>query len=216
MIFRKSMMKWLLLLSVLISLCVLVPATLAFMFDQAGPIVNTFVPPKGLDGQAPVQIDITKKVICDGPGIMSPAGFQFVLEDSSNGQKLTATSNAEGKASIQLLYSGKDAGKTFEYTLYELNTGVKDVTYSNAKYTITVQVQLAGDALVAVVRLNGAETAKCEVSFVNRYFSEVNVAPPPTGDLANPALYMLLMAVCSAMIILLYGYSQKESKKSQK
>ena len=97
-----------------------------------------------------------------------------------------------------------------------MNTGVKDVTYSNAKYTITVQVQLAGDALVAVVRLNGAETAKCEVSFVNRYYSEVNVAPPPTGDLANPALYMLLMAVCSAVIILLYGYIQKESKKSQK
>lgn len=211
MIFRKSMMKWILLLSVIISVCVLVPATLAFMFDQAGPVVNTFVPPKGLDGQVPVQIDITKKVVCDGPGIMSPAGFEFLLEDNSNGQKQTAVSNAEGKASIQLLYSGTDAGKTFEYTLFEVDTGVKDVTYSSAKYAITVQVQLVDDELAVVVQLNGAETQKCEVTFVNHYFSET---PPPTGDWANPALYMLLMAVCSAAIVLLYGFSRKDSRKS--
>lgn len=211
MIFRKSMMKWLLLLSVIVSLCVLVPATLAFMFDQAGPIVNTFVPPKGLDGQVPVQIKVTKEVVCEGSGIMSPAGFQFVLEDNASGQRMTATSNAEGKAAFQLMYSGLDAGKTYEYTLYEVDTGIADVTYSRARHTITVQVLLSEDTLVAKVLLNGAETAKCHVTYVNRYASDVHVQPPATGDMGNPALYMLLMAVCVAGMILLYSKTQDKT-----
>ena len=210
MIFRKSWMKWLLLLSVFVSVCVLVPATLAFMFDQAGPIVNTFAPPKGLDGQAPLQISITKQIINEGEGTMSPAGFQFALEDIVTGKVLNTVSDAKGNANFQLFYSGTDAGKTFRYSLYEVNTGVKHVTYSDTRYTVTVQVGLENEKLVAKVQLDGNPAEQCTVTFVNRYCAAVDAVPPSTGDQAQPALYMLLVALGAAGIILMYGSGQRQ------
>lgn len=204
---RQSMVKLVLLLSIAAVIAFVVPVTLAYIFDKTEPVVNTFVPPQGLNDQTAVNIRILKTVTNSGKEEIGPGGFKFVLENTETGEKLTAESDFKGNASFVLPYAGTDAGKTFFYSVYEINDGREHVTYSEAVYALQVDVNMEEDKPVAKVYVDGAETANCQLAFENLY----GVPEPP--DTSDPGMLAVYIALLVASAVLLMVVLRKRTAK---
>ncbi len=118
----------------------------------------------------PVEFAVNKSVVNTGSEEIGADGFQFVLENTATGEKQYVTSDASGKASFLLNYTAADVGKTFTYTLAEVDQGKANVTYSKVVYNITVTISLNAEGkLEAALTLDGVSKDKIEVSFENTY-----------------------------------------------
>ncbi len=73
--------KLILIVSLVAAPAFLVPTTLAYMFDHAGSLINTFAPKTDVLTEAPVEIVIEKTVLSSTDKKMGPEGFTFQLED---------------------------------------------------------------------------------------------------------------------------------------
>lgn len=198
---RQSLVKLVLLLSVAAAVAFLVPVTLAYIFDDTEPVVNTFVPPAGLNDQTAVEIKVLKTMTNTGKEEMGPGGFKFVLENTLTGEKQTAESDFKGNASFVIPFAGKDAGQSYFYSIYEINDGREHVTYSESVHALQVDVNMAEDKPVATVFLNGEEVAECQVRFENLYGAP---EPPDTGDQGLIWVYMaLLIASFAGLMVIL-------------
>ena len=186
------------LLAAALSAAFLVPSSLAYLWDQTDPVVNTFAPPAGLHEKTTAEIHISKQVISQGNDTISPEGFTFILENAQSGEQLSAVSNAKGEAAFSLSFTGADAGKRFCYSLYELNDQRKNITYSNTVYDVQIQVDFVDHRPLATVYLNGRETARCQAAFENLYTPVIE--PPFTGDSTPEALYALLLLASSGVL----------------
>lgn len=95
------------------------------------------------DGSAEAVVQI-KKTLTDTSGQnRGPAGFTFGLYDENGNliQTSEATSEA-GETSIRLLYGPEDTGKTFTYSVKEINGGqtIGGMTYDDSETKIQVSV----------------------------------------------------------------------------
>lgn len=192
--------KWLklaLLFSIAAVVAFAIPLTLSYIFDKSETVVNTFVPPAGLNDQTAVQVDIVKTVTCSGTQTIGPGGFVFILENTETGEQQTATSDFQGNASFTIPFAGTDSGKTFTYSVYEQNDGREYVTYSDLKYTVQVDIAMVEDKPVATVLVDEVETAQPTLKFENLYGAP---EPPDTGDAGNIVLYGTLMVACAVLL----------------
>lgn len=202
--FRRPWAKMALLLSLAAVVAIAVPVTLSYVFDNTEQVVNTFVPPEGLNNETAVKVDIVKTVINTVPedveGI-GPDGFTFVLENMADGAKQQAVSDFQGKASFEIPYTGVDAGTHFCYNVYELNDGAENVTYSEIVYEIQVDIEMNDENKpVAKVKLDGKDTTSCTLKFENLY---TIAEPPDTGDSSHVAVYAAVMVLCAAGMLLM-------------
>ncbi len=202
--FRRPWAKMALLLSLAAVVAIAVPVTLSYVFDNTEQVVNTFVPPEGLNNETAVKVDIVKTVINTVPedveGI-GPDGFTFVLENMADGAKQQAVSDFQGKASFEIPYTGVDAGTHFCYNVYELNDGAENVTYSEIVYEIQVDIEMNDENKpVAKVKLDGKDTTSCTLKFENLY---TIAEPPDTGDSSHVAMYAAVMVLCAAGMLLM-------------
>ena len=198
---RQSLVKLVLLLSVAAAVAFLVPVTLAYIFDETEPVVNTFVPPSGLNNQTAVEIKVLKTVTNTGKEEIGPGGFKFVLENTMTGEQQTVESDFKGNASFTIPFAGKDAGQSYFYSIYEINDGREYVTYSEMVHTIQVDIDMAEDKPVATVYLNGEEVSDCQVRFENLFGAP---EPPDTGDQGLLWVYAaLLIASFAALMVIL-------------
>lgn len=202
--FRRPWAKMALLLSLAAVVAIAVPVTLSYVFDNTEQVVNTFVPPEGLNNETAVKVDIVKTVINTVPedveGI-GPDGFTFVLENMADGAKRQAVSDFQGKASFEIPYTGVDAGTHFCYNVYELNDGAENVTYSEIVYEIQVDIEMNDENKpVAKVKLDGKGTTSCTLKFENLY---TIAEPPDTGDSSHVAVYAAVMVLCAAGMLLM-------------
>lgn len=198
---RQSLLKLVLLVSVAAVVAFVVPVTLAYIFDKTEPVVNTFVPPQGLNEQTAVNIQVLKKVTNTGKEEIGPGGFKFVLENTLTGEQQTLESDFKGNASFTIPFAGKDAGQSYFYSIYEINDGREHVTYSEMVHAIQVDVSMVEDKPVATVYLNGEEVAACLVQFENLYGAP---EPPDTGDQGLQWVYgALLIASFAALMVIL-------------
>lgn len=208
--FRSRFMKTALLLCVVAVVAVAVPFTLSYVFDNTDEVVNTFVPPEGLNNQTALKVDVVKTVINtvpEGEEGIGPDGFTFVLEEIATGKKMQAVSDFQGKASFSLPYTGVDAGMHFCYNVYELNDGAENVTYSEIVYEIQVDIAMNDqNEPVAKVKLDGKDTTDLTLKFENLY---TITAPPDTGDAGHVALYAAVMVLCAAGMMLIVGKRRK-------
>lgn len=192
--------KWLplaLLFSLVIVVAAALPATLSYVFSNADPVVNTFLPPGGLNDQTMVEVFVQKSVLNTGEDKIGPDGFTFVLKDEATGEEQTVVSNTVGTGRFALPFSGTDAGKTFTYTIREVNDGRENVVYSDRVYLLEITVDMVDEKPVATVLLDGKEVATPTAAFENTYhFTEV----PETGDATPLALYAA-MAALSALLL---------------
>lgn len=195
----------------LVSVCALclatVPGTLAILVDRTSSITNTFVPsPDCVIETVSTAVNVQKTVFNTGNKAIGPEGFRFVLKNTETGEERLAESNALGIASFPLTFSESQAGHTFTYKLYELNTRRPGVTYSDSVYTIEIAVTRE-NALAADVRINGVESTVA--AFRNVYDSASVPTPPDTGDDMQPALYVALV-LCALLGLALLRVDRKK------
>ncbi len=161
-----------------------------------------------------VTVQVNKTVINKGLSVMSPEGFEFMLEKVGTEQKLTAKSDANGYAEFVLNFTGRDAGKTYSYKLTEVNTGIENVTYSVAEYyfDVTVDINDMGE-LVATVTQGDVVIENIVAEFVNEYDYTPPVGPP-TGDTSNIHLLFTVLLVSALGILLIALNNDKKNRLS--
>ncbi|MBQ7800188.1 MAG: LPXTG cell wall anchor domain-containing protein, partial [Oscillospiraceae bacterium] len=130
-----------------------------------------------------VEIAAGKTVKNIGTEKIGAEGFEFVLEKDND--KLTAKSDKDGKIKFELDFTELDIDKTYTYSLYEVDGGKENVTYSKVKYTVTVAITLNDkNVLEAEVKVDG-EDKKAEFENVYDYTPktpEPDEDPKPDND----------------------------------
>lgn len=173
-------------------------------FDITVDFNNGYTFPKDIS----VKVDVNKTVKNSGGGKIGPENFKFALK--GNGQDLTATSYKNGKAYFSLNYSHEDIGKTFEYTVTEINDKRKHVTYSTASYKLSVTISLSDDnTLIADVKVAGKAYTDKSIVFKNVYKSP---SAPDAGERAPWALHIALILALCAGSVALAAYRKKKNK----
>lgn len=131
-------------------------------YDVTVAFTNRYAPV----GSAEVTIPIDKTVIDQSGQNKSPAGFAFELYDA-DGQliKVSEATSAAGETSIRLIYDASEAGKTYTYTLKEVDGGQTKagMIYDHNSYEFTVTIIDNLDGTVSAV------TNASDVVFVNTY-----------------------------------------------
>jgi len=154
---------------------------------------NVFVP-----DNISIPVTVLKTVKNTGTKTITPEGFSFLLEDPESGYRLTLKTDKDGKAIFDLPFTARDIGKTYTYTLSEVNDGVENVTYDTAKYEISVSIaQDANGNLKATVKVNGTEVSNCTAAFENIYEANDPEVPPTTDQNLT---FWILMTVASLIL----------------
>lgn len=200
-----------------------VNTTYGYIVTKTDSVVNTFTPPESDDsGFVPpvpdtedivVNIAVEKAVKNTGTASISPEGFEFMLENTASGEKITLKTDANGKTLFTLPFTVEDAGKTFAYKLSEIDKGMNGVTYDKRVYDIHVTVTLDGNnKLIAGVTVDGKIVTNAVAKFENTYYGE-KPNPPQTGDNSNTAFWFLMMFVsgtaCIVLVVLDKRYMTK-------
>ena len=110
--------------------------------------------------------------------------FSFQLKEG-NKVLQTITNDAEGKVKFNTInYTQADAGKTFNYTISEVNDGKAGYTYDDAVKKVTVTVTDNGDGTLAVNKVYADGTA----SFTNSYKADGAITFSATKTLTGSTL----------------------------
>ena len=142
---------------------------------------------------------------------IGPEGFNFLVEQTGSTQPWTITSDADGKAQLDLTYTHEDLGKTYTYTVSEINDGREGVLYSEQTYELTVTITLDEENNILVPKLtNGGESVnKWETAFENTYTHKEPLTPP-TGDETPLLMWSILMAASGIAIVVLVVTGRKK------
>ena len=194
----RKWVKLALLFSAAVTMGIMVPVTLSYVFDKTDTLVNTFLPPTGLDDENAVEILVNKTVVNKGDAAITPEGFTFVLRNTITGETHTAISNKDGQARFVLTFNGAQAG-SHSFYLTELNDGLEGVTYDAAEYAIRIDVDTVDGHTERTLYKDGKQVDALTVSFVNVYDTE---QIPETGD-RLPMAVLAAMLLCSGMLLLL-------------
>lgn len=159
-----------------------------------------------------VKVDIQKTVKNVGNKTIGPEGFAFVLENTQTQERISAVTDANGQASINLHYGLADAGKTFTYTLAETKGETKGVSYDERVYRIEVRVARGGDAMTATVLVDDVAVEACALAFENTYDGDTAVTPP-TGDNPNLPFWIVMMILSGTASIVLILLDRRDRKK---
>ena len=82
--------------------------------------------------------------------------FNFLLLDSEGNVVQTAKNDADGKVVFQAIqYTGEDHGKTFKYSIVEVNDGQDNLTYDDHIAKVSVTVTDNGDGTMTVTPVYG-------------------------------------------------------------
>ena len=122
--------------------------------------------------QQPIDVEIkAKKTIKNiGDFEISPEGFTFVLTDTETRMSQNRVSDQYGDVVFELQYTTSDVGKTYHYTLEELDERKQYITYSTAIYYVDVEVKFnENDKLSAIVKVNDKLQTELTPSFENIY-----------------------------------------------
>lgn len=144
-----------------------------------------------------VPVMVSKILRKQDPTDMGLEGFQFKL--SGEAGEMLAVSNEAGKALFELNFTADDIGKTFNYTLTEVNTGVENVVYSEDEVAISITVGCTENGvLTATITQNGEATEEAVAQFVNTYDVPGHPPVPDTGVKVNLWMWIALCALSAA------------------
>lgn len=181
------------------------------------PFNNTYVPP-ALPDPEPVMVQVSIKKTVDNTGTkkIGPKDFAFLLAQDGTHNKWEVKSDVNGDATINLVFTKADIGKTYTYQLSETNTNRKGVTYDTSVYAVSVSVgwNEEDNTLLVTSTLNGEETKNPTATFHNTYY----IPPadiPKTGDPSNVQFWLIMIAVSGSafMALLIYEIIQRKKEK---
>ncbi len=159
-----------------------------------------------------VEIVVNKTVTNLSSEQIGPDGFNFLLENVTLGEYMSAVSDVDGVAVFRLTFTEADIGKVYTYKLSEVNDGREGVIYSTAVYNITITVTLNEDnTLMVDILNNGADVETVEGAFENIYAPDVN---PDTGDVRLSA-WIALMALSAGSIVTMTTLRKKEKQDEE-
>ncbi len=149
---------------------------------------NLYIPP---DTPKPEDINIPvtviKTITNTGNGTIGPENFEFVLQSANTDESQLAKSDENGLAEFNLAFTADDIGKSFSYKLYEKNTGIKDVTYSDVVYDVQISISLGIDGkLLPTIRCNGDIVSEITAEFENIYQGKADIPDKPTDEPTKP------------------------------
>ena len=206
---RKPALVLAILFSVALVVGFMAPATLAYIANRTGSVVNTFDSPHFTPDDSSVLISLKKTVHSIGLTSIGPEGFQFLLEGKNNEERIVLITDQNGEAGVILPFSEADAGKTYIYRLSEINDARENVVYSDQEYEIAITVEVNTDnKVVASATLDGAPMKEIAVAYQNTYFGVV--PPPPTGDSQYPVLYLAVVLLSGGAIAMLLKQRKPE------
>jgi pilin isopeptide linkage protein len=129
---------------------------------------------------------LTGKALADGQ-------FSFKIEGPEVNE--TVKNKADGTVTFGALsFDQTDAGKTYEYTITEVNDKQANVTYDGKKVTLKVTITDNGDG---TLKVTGEYSGKAE--FNNTYKEEA----PKMGDTTMIAPYIVIGAASLALLLML-------------
>ena len=133
----------------------------------------------------PLEFNYTKKL----EGRELTAGeFSFLLKDQDGKVLQTVSNDKDGHIKFeQLLFSKADLGKTFTYTVEEVNDNKPGISYDAMKATVTVQVTKDGKILKTVV--NHASAGGNATDANDKEFN--NKVVPPEKPKFQPEKYVV-------------------------
>ncbi len=209
------------LLVLLVSLVAILTSTVNFTFGfivtKTSSLTNTFVPDIINSDDITVSVRVNKTVKNTGVSSISPAGFEFVLENTASGEKLALKSDENGNAIFTLPFTEADAGKTYTYKLYETNDGMSGVTYDTKVYHISIAITSNNDnKLVSAITLDGKSVNDVIARFENTYYTDHTISPPTADN--NDIIFWLIVMISTASIVLVllekrYEHSQFITKE---
>ena len=116
---------------------------------------------------------------------LADAQFSFELKDADGEVLQTKTNDGSGNITFdKIAYDQDDAGKTFNYTISEVNAGAAGYTYDATVYDVTVTVTDAGDGTLTAT----ADYVDGAAEFKNTYEATGSVAFEAAKDLKGRAL----------------------------
>ena len=112
--------------------------------------------------------------------------YSFELIDEAGTVIETVKNAADGSITFSAIeYDLDDAGKTYTYTVKEVNDGKAGITYDTTVYTVEVEVKDAGDGTLTVTATDNAT----KLNFTNTYAADGSVqfsgAKTLTGKVLN-------------------------------
>lgn len=128
---------------------------------------STFTNSYETEGSAEFIVNITKTLTDLAGTEKTPAGFRFVVTDGVNTYTSEPTT-AAGETSVVLKYGPEDAGKTYKYTLSEVNDGIPGIIYDESIIEFEVSVIDNLDGTVKAV-LKDTESTSISAGFENTY-----------------------------------------------
>ena len=133
----------------------------------------------------PLEFNYTKKL---GGRELTAGEFSFLLKDQDGKVLQTVSNDKDGHIKFeQLLFSKADLGKTFTYTVEEVNDNKPGISYDAMKATVTVQVTKDGKILKTVV--NHASTGGNATDANDKEFN--NKVVPPEKPKFQPEKYVV-------------------------
>ncbi len=176
---------------------------------------NIFTPPVPDPEDIEVKVNVKKTVNNVGLKAIGPDGFEFVLENTISGAKLTAGSNGDGNAAFTLPFTAADIGKEFSYKLSEINDGREGVTYDTKVYNISVKITRDDDnRLQASIKMDGKEVSSVSAQFKNTYQAVSPSDTPETGDRSSAIFWMIVMISSALATLWLVIIDRKYSKNN--
>lgn len=176
---------------------------------------NTFIPVALEPDDIAINISVNKTVKNTGVSSISPDGFEFVLENTINGEKKSLKSDENGNAVFTLPFTTTDVGKTYTYKLFETNGGIKGVTYDTKVYDISITITLSSDnKLVSTITMDGETVNDVVARFENTYYTD-HTTVPPTGDDSDITFWLIMMiisgVICIVLVLLDKRYTRSKS-----
>lgn len=194
--------KLALLLCVAVTVVFAPSSSLAYITANSNTLRNSFrvvyLPPQDIS----VPLTIHKTMVNLSSREIGPGGFEFQLLNVNTQETVSAISSGDGLAVIHLPFTAEDVGRIQHYRLYEVNTGLENVTYDDTVYTISLTPVLnEAHELTVEMTMNGVPVSQIVAKFENKYC--VPIPLPDTGDHARLALWLAMLVGSGAGLIVM-------------
>lgn len=138
--------------------------------------------------------------------------FTFKLLDSEGNVLQTASNDSDGKIVFQpIQYTAEDHGKTFEYSIVEVNDNQDNYVYDRHTATVKVKVNDNGDGTMTVTPTYG--TGDGGNIFTNLW----KLVMPETGQVSYPLLAGLgILAVLVSSVGLAFRRNRRKGSSRNK
>ncbi len=169
-----------------------------------------------------LDVSVNKTVKNIGSEELSPENFEFVLKGDGNKTEQKLKTDKDGKLVFSLNYTEDDIGKTYHYTVKEVNDKRENVKYSEIVYKLSVAITLGNDnTLQTALTVDEQAVEEMTLAFENVYDYTPKQTQPPqdpdapespkTGDNFNINLWLAILFVSG---VGLFG-TREASKKSK-